>query len=31
MEIPKTYSDNLTIVIPLKETSGESIENTKSS
>ena len=27
MEIPKTYSDKLTIVIPLKETSGESIEN----
>ena len=26
MEIPKTYSDKLTIVIPLKETSGESIE-----
>ena len=27
MEIPKTYSDKLTIVIPLKETCGESIEN----
>lgn len=27
MEIPKIYSDKLTIVIPLKETSGESIEN----
>jgi hypothetical protein len=27
MEIPKTYSDKLTIVIPLKETFGESIEN----
>ena len=26
MEIPKTYSDKLTIVIPLKETCGESIE-----
>ena len=26
MEIPKTYSDKLTIVIPLKETSGESME-----
>jgi hypothetical protein len=27
MEIPKTYSDKLTIVVPLKETCGESIEN----
>ena len=27
MEIPKTYSDKLTIFIPLKETCGESIEN----
>ena len=27
MEIPKTYSDKLTIVIPLKETCGESIKN----
>ncbi len=26
MEIPKTYSDKLTIVIPLKETCGESME-----
>ena len=26
MEIPKTYSDKLTIVIPLKETCGESIQ-----
>jgi hypothetical protein len=27
MEIPKTYSDKLTIVIPLNESCGESIEN----
>ena len=27
MEIPKTYSDKLTIVIPLKETSGESMDS----
>lgn len=26
MEIPKTYSDKLTIVIPLKETCGASME-----
>ena len=26
MEIPKTYSDKLTIIIPLKETCGESIQ-----
>ncbi len=26
MELPKTYSDKLTIVIPLKETCGESME-----
>ena len=27
MEIPKTYSDKLTIVIPLKETCGESMDS----